>query len=71
MGICISLISQNKDTSEVNVISAKPSNPNQKGGKKIRRIKTKFPKVEKNASDDDDEEEKDQQKKEGNKKDEE
>ena len=71
MGVCISLIGQNKDNAEVNVISSKMSNPNQKGGKRIRRIKTKFPKKEMNISDDDDdEEEKGQPKKEENKNDE-
>ena len=65
MGICLSLYKPNKDSSEVNVASLK--SPSQKGGRKLKRIKTKFPKKGKNASDDDDEEEKE---KENNKKEE-
>ncbi len=66
MGVCLSLYN-NKDNSEVNINSLK--SPNQKGSKRIKRIKTKFPKRDKNISDDDDEEEKekDQAKKEDNK----
>ena len=62
MGVCLSLYN-NKDNSEVNINSLK--SPNQKAGKRLKRIKTKFPK--RDISDDDDEEEKDQVKKEDNK----
>ena len=66
MGVCISVCKNgNQDLSEVPVISSKQ---NQKGGKKLKRVKTKFPKKGKNVSDDDeDEEEKNQEKKEENK----
>ena len=65
MGIC--LTGQKKDTSEINVINSKLNNPNQSGGTKLKRIKTKFPKHVKNAGDegddDDENEEKDKNKK--------
>ena len=67
MGVCISACDPNKDISDVQVC-AKQNNSNQKGVKKIKRIKTKFHKKGKNASDDDDEEEeKSEEKKENNK----
>ena len=67
MGVCLSACNTNKDITDVQV-SAKQMNANQKGVRKIKRIKTKFPKKGKNVSDDDDEEdEKSQEKKDDNK----
>ena len=67
MGVCLSAFNANKEITDV-PISAKQNNSNQKGVRKIKRIKTKFPKKGKNVSDDEDEEEeKSQDKKEGDK----
>ena len=66
MGGCVTICQNpNKDMSDVQVIASKQNIP--KGGKRIKRIKTKFPKNGKNFEDDDEEEEKSQEKKEENK----
>jgi len=55
MGVCLtSCKSSNKDVTEVQVNASTNNTLNQKGGKKLKRIKTKFPrKTDKNNDDDD------------------